>query len=155
MKRIFLSALLFVLFSGMAQTVFAQAKGFGLGIILGEPTGVSIKKWTGEHGAFDGAVAWSFTGSGYLHLHADYLRHSFKLIDVNQGQLPVYYGLGVKLVMANDPILGARIPLGINYIFGDAPLDLFAEIVPGLNLINNSDNMFFIEGGLGIRFWIK
>ena len=38
----------------------AQEKDFGVGAILGEPTGVSLKKWLGARTAIDGALAWSF-----------------------------------------------------------------------------------------------
>jgi hypothetical protein len=55
------SIMLFVsvalLICGTAQ---AQDSGFGLGIIIGEPTGISAKQWTGSRTAIDGAVAWSF-----------------------------------------------------------------------------------------------
>jgi hypothetical protein len=151
MKRIIITGVLFVFISGMAEVSFGQAKGFGIGVILGEPTGISVKKWVGDKSAFDGAAAWSFQGTGFLQLHADYLHHNFKLIGINQGQLPVYYGLGVKMVFANDPTVGIRIPLGINYIFGDAPLDLFGELVPTLNLIPATE--FNFGGGIGIRYW--
>jgi hypothetical protein len=151
MKRFLLASALFIIFSGSAEVSFGQAKGFGVGAILGEPTGISLKTWTGDKSAFDGAAAWSFHGSGFLQLHADYLRHNFKLIGINQGQLPVYYGIWAKVVFANDPVVGIRVPLGINYIFGDAPLDLFAEIVPTLNLIPATE--FDFGGGIGIRYW--
>ena len=157
MKKILISTLFLIFISGAFQLTFGQAKGFGLGVVLGEPTGISFKSWTSPHGAFDGGVAWSvsnyYNKSGYLHLHADYLVHNFKLVDVNQGQLPFYLGLGAKVVFANDPVFGARIPLGMNYIFGDVPLDLFAEIVPGLNFIPSTD--FSLEGGIGIRYWFR
>ncbi len=157
MKKTILTATFLILLSGAFQFSFGQAKGFGLGLILGEPTGISLKTWTSSRGAIDGAVAWGYqyynSNSGYLRIHADYLVHSFKLIDINQGQLPVYFGIGAKVVFANNPVFGARIPLGINYIFGDVPLDLFAEIVPGLDLVPSTD--FALDGGVGIRYWFK
>jgi len=152
MKRIFISIILFLSVATLSNKLFAQEKGFGLGVILGEPTGISFKSWTSSHGAVDGGVAWSINRS-LLHIHVDYLVHNFKIIDVNQGQLPLYIGLGAKVVFANDPIFGARIPLGINYIFGDVPLDLFAEIVPTLDLI--PETSFELEGGIGIRYWFR
>jgi hypothetical protein len=140
-------------FISLAFMVHAQDSGFGIGLYLGEPTGIGMKGWVAPNGAVAGAVAWSFTGNGHLHLHADYHRHSFKLINVDQGKLPVYYGLGAKIVFQDDPIFGARIPLGIHYIFGDAPLDIFAELVPGLELIPSTE--FDLAGGVGIRYFFK
>jgi hypothetical protein len=140
--------LLFIIFT---TSLRAQDSGFGIGLYLGEPTGIGIKGWVSPNGAIGGAMAWSFAGNGHLHIHADYERHSFNLITVEKGKLPVYYGIGAKIVFQNDPVFGARIPLGINYIFDDAPLDIFAEIVPGLELIPETE--FDLAGGVGIRYF--
>ena len=59
-----------------ATTVsYSQEKRFGLGLIFGEPTGVSGKMWTSEQNALDAGFAYSFRRRGYLHLHTDYLWH--------------------------------------------------------------------------------
>ena len=129
----------------------AQDSGMGLGVIIGEPTGLSFKTWTSENTAIDAAAAWSFVGDGHLHIHADFLRHSFGIFDLNNGQLPLYYGLGAKVVLANETVIGARIPIGLDYMFADAPLDIFFEVVPGLDLTPATD--FAINGGLGIRYF--
>ena len=137
----------FLLFS---ISLFSQDSGFGLGVIVGEPTGLSAKMWTSERTAIDAGLAWSFIGAGYLHLHADVLAHSFAL-DVDRGQLPLYIGLGGKILMANNPEVGVRVPLGIAYLFDAAPLDIFLEIVPVLDLIPAT--IFNLQGGAGIRFY--
>ena len=56
-KLILLPLLMVVMFSG---TTFAQNRGFGLGVILGEPTGINFKHWTGGKTALVGAAAWAF-----------------------------------------------------------------------------------------------
>jgi len=140
-----------VLFITLTTVLKAQDSGFGIGLYLGEPTGIGMKGWVSPNGAIAGAMAWSFAGNGHLHIHVDYERHSFKLINVEKGKLPVYYGIGAKIVFQDDPVFGARIPLGINYIFDDAPLDLFAEIVPGMELIPETE--FDLAGGVGIRYF--
>jgi hypothetical protein len=143
----------FVLAITLATVLKAQDKGFGIGLYLGEPTGIGMKGWVSANGAIAGAMAWSFAGNGRLHIHVDYHRHSFNLIEVEKGKLPVYYGIGAKIVFQDDPIFGARIPLGINYLFDDAPLDIFAEIVPGLELIPETE--FDFAGGVGIRYFFS
>ncbi len=73
----------------------AAAQGnFGLGIIVGEPTGCPANSGCPRERQFDGAAAWSFSDEAALHLHADYLFHDFGLIDVEKGKLPVYFGIG-------------------------------------------------------------
>jgi len=131
--------------------VFAQNKGFGLGLIFGEPTGLSAKMWTSERTALDAAVAWSFSGEGWMHIHADFLMHNFDLISVSKGALPVYFGGGAYLSFASDFGLGIRVPVGLAYHFEGAPVDIFAEVVPGLALL--PDLGFYIGGGVGVRYF--
>ncbi len=129
----------------------AQNKPFGLGIVVGEPTGISGKYWTSRTTALDGAVAWSFNHEGSFYIHADFLKHHFDIIDVTEGQMPLYYGVGGKVVLAEDGILGVHVPLGIAYMFETAPLDIFLEIRPGLNLLPATQ--FDMSGGIGVRYY--
>lgn len=130
---------------------FAQDSGLGLGLIFGEPTGLSAKMWTSERTAIDAAVAWSFVGSGWLHIHTDFLIHNFDLIDVSEGSLPVYFGVGAYLGLASDLGLGARVPVGLAYHFEGAPVEVFFELAPGLALL--PEIKFYIGGGIGARYY--
>lgn len=149
MKRSIVILMLIAMF--FPFTALAQDADFGLGILLGEPTAISFKKWTGSRTAIDGGVGWSFGGKNKLHLHADYLVHNFNLIKVERGRLPVYYGLGVRLKLEDKSRFGFRIPVGISYIFEKASLDIFFELVPMLDLA--PDTAFKIAGGIGIRYY--
>lgn len=124
---------------------------FGLGIIVGEPTGVSGKLWVSENTAFDGAAAWAFSDEGALHLHADYLFHDFDLIDVDKGKLPVYFGIGARVKFENKSKFGVRVPVGIAYLVQDAPIDLFFELVPLLDLVPDTD--FAFNAAIGVRYF--
>lgn len=147
MKKLVLASIVGLFSLGL----FAQDSGFGLGVIFGEPTGLSAKMWTSEKTAIDAAVAWSFVGSGWLHVHADFLIHNYELIDVNQGALPVYFGVGGFVSFSSDLGLGARVPFGLAYQFEGAPVDIFAEVVPGLSLL--PEIRFYIGGGIGVRYF--
>ena len=70
----------------------ASADSFGIGIIVGEPTGVSFKVGRTGRNAIDAAVAWSLSGDNDLHLQADWLYNNFDLIPVGQGQLAILCG---------------------------------------------------------------
>ena len=129
---------------------YAQDSGFGIGIIVGEPTGISAKLWTGSKQAFTGAVAWSLDDDSF-HLHVDHLWH-IESVEVEKGRLPFYVGVGGKLeVNNNDTNIGVRIPLGVNYLFAVAPLDVFLEIVPAMRLVKDTE--FEIDAGIGIRYF--
>ena len=123
----------------------------GIGVILGEPTGLSAKLWNNT--AFDLGVAWSFSGNGHFHIHGDYLFHRFGIFDVSKGALPLYFGVGARMLFRDeaDDNIGVRFPIGIEYYFDDLPLAVFVEIVPILDLAPSSD--FDINGGLGGRFY--
>ena len=151
MKRtiLFIITLIF----GLTNFSFTQNKGFGLGVIIGEPSGVSAKSWMTSTTAVDAAIAWSFVDNGALHIHADYLIHNFQLISIDvKGKLPIYYGIGARIKFGNDDTrLAVRIPVGIDYMFGDAPVDIFLEVVPMLELIPKTKFQF--NAALGARYF--
>jgi hypothetical protein len=129
----------------------AQVEGFGVGIIVGEPTGVSGKYWLDRSNALDGAVAWSFLDDGSFYLHANYIHHHFEVIDLSSGDMPLYYGGGLKMKFASDFVFGIHVPLGLAYHFEEAPLDVFIEIRPGINFTPNVK--FDMSGGIGVRYY--
>ncbi|WP_440999959.1 hypothetical protein [Fodinibius sp. SL11] len=128
-------------------------KDLGIGFMIGEPTGLTAKSWTGGGNAIDVGVAWSFGRYDAITLQADYLWHNYSVFsDVEQGSLPLYYGIGGRLVLGDkDSYIGARVPIGLNYLFEDAPVGLFIEAAPILNLAPSTE--FDIDGTLGARFY--
>ena len=131
---------------------------FGLGIIIGEPTGLSVKYWLDEDRAVDGALAWSLSDDNAFQLHGDYLIHDFELLEARE--MPVYYGIGARLKFKDDDgkghddddtVFGIRVPVGITYLFDDTPVDLFFELVPILDLA--PDVELDINAAVGARFY--
>ena len=129
----------------------AQGKGFGLGFIVGEPTGLSFKNWISQTNAIDGGAAWSFGDNGFFHLHADYLFHNYGIIPVTKGRLPLYLGVGGRLGFGGKTRFGVRGVVGLNYQFADLPLDAFLEVAPVLDLVPATK--FTFNGGIGMRFF--
>lgn len=133
----------------------AEDKGFGLGVILGEPTGLNGKFWLTETIAIDGAAAWSFADDEGVQLHADVLYHKFDLLKVKEGKLPIYFGVGARIKFVvdddDDNRFGIRVPVGIDYIFAKAPLDIFFELVPIIDLAPSTK--FAFNGAVGIRYY--
>jgi len=134
----------------LCSAVAAQDSGFGLGVIVGEPTGLSGKLWIGSSTAIDGAVAWSFGNKSTLYLHADYLFHNFDLFKVEKVKVPVYFGIGSRIKFEDNSKVGVRIPVGIDYILTGTPLDIFLELVPLLDLAPSTE--FGFNGAIGIRY---
>lgn len=154
MRKTISILILVLIFWSLPGKGFSYEKNdFGLGIILGSPTGFSTKLWLSRSSAFDGALAWSFSGKGRFQIHGDYLWHNFKLIKVEDGSLPLYYGLGFRVNFGDEVEAGVRFPIGLEYIFPRAPFDVFIEVVPILRVIDKTD--FEIDGAIGARFFFK
>jgi len=126
--------------------------GIGLGIIVGEPTGASMKYWLDDTIAIDAAVAFSLSDNNPFQFHADYLMHS-AMSEKNSTTLQSYYGIGARIADENDDDthLGIRIPIGVTYMFRDVPVDLFAEIAPVLDITPDVD--LDLNGAVGIRYY--
>ena len=152
MKKLFVIIFLFVVLFSIPS--FSQSKGFGLGIILGEPTGISAKYWTTSTTAFDFGLGYSFEKNSRMHLHADYLFHVNNLFQTNEN-IQFYYGPGarLRLVDVGDSRLGFRFDVGLVWIPRNAPIDVFLEVAPLLDIIPETD--FSFNGGLGVRFFFN
>jgi hypothetical protein len=130
--------------------------GLGVGIIVGEPTGVSIKKWTDDTHAVDAALAFSLTDGNSFQFHADYLIHDTTALTTPElkGSTPWYYGIGGRIKAdSGNTRVGIRVPVGISYLFADAPLDFFAEVAPVLDVAPDVSLRF--NGALGLRYYFK
>jgi hypothetical protein len=131
----------------------AQDRGFGAGVILGEPTGLSGKLWLNRQSAVDMGLAYSFRNKGNFHLHADYLFH-FPDAIASTERIPLYVGIGGRLAVGRgDGIFGVRIPLGISYWLRSAPLEFFLEVAPILDLAPATE--LRANGGIGARFFFN
>ena len=163
MKYLKLSLIVICLLTAV-QISAAQDRTFGLGIILGEPTGLSAKLWTSQTNAFDFGLGWSegsdrignyngyYDGGSRVHFHMDYLWHAFNAISSTE-RFPVYYGFGGRLNSGAgyNSSLAARGVIGIAWMPHKTPIDVFVELVPTLQLTNSTG--FTIEGGLGARYY--
>lgn len=153
MKKLFIVlSLLFIIYT---SSTTAQDKGFGLGIMVGEPTGFSAKYWTGSENAFDFGMAYSFVQKfTAISIHADYLYHAFNVIKSDY-RLPVYYGFGARIRFVNnsDNALGARGVVGIAWLNDKFPIDIFFEVVPVFNLIPSTS--LNLDIALGARYYFQ
>ncbi|WP_245683922.1 hypothetical protein [Rhodohalobacter halophilus] len=143
MKRVFLFIFLMTVFYSLNKDIRAQSTE--LGVIIGEPTGVSAKFWTSGRSAIDLGVAWSLGDSGNMHLHSDYLWHFW-----SDSGVAFYTGLGGRLLFDNDTQFAARIPIGLQLNVARR-LSLFFELAPTLPVMPETQSNFDINGGAGVR----
>ena len=138
----------------LANNVFAiERNRFGIGVIAGEPTGITAKYMLDDKSAIDAGIGWETSGDNEFHIYGDYLYHMYDLIKVPHGKLPLYFGVGARFIDRDkkDDKFGVRIPVGIEYLFEKVSLGAFLELVPVLDLTPDTD--FDLEGGIGIRFF--
>ncbi|PKL87051.1 MAG: hypothetical protein CVV23_17355 [Ignavibacteriae bacterium HGW-Ignavibacteriae-2] len=163
MKKIFLFGMALGLVLILAKPIKAQDHGFGLGLILGEPTGLSAKLWTSRINAFDFGLGVGVGGDrikykGYyndgnrVHFHMDYLWHSFNAISSSE-RFPLYYGLGARFNSGGgyEESIGIRGVFGIAWFPHATPIDIFVELVPVLQITSSTG--LGIDAGLGIRYF--
>lgn len=150
-----------VLITILCTAVFAaHPQGIGLGLMGGDPSGFSAKIWTGPHTAFDAGLGYSYWWYGQaLQVHGDALWHSRSLIQAENGYLPLYFGLGARIKLADrarelpDMRVGLRIPFGVEYVFTEIPVGLFLELVPVIDLVPGMN--FGGNSSVGIRYYFS
>lgn len=137
----------------LASSVYGgQGSDFGVGILIGEPTGICMKYFTTETRAWTAAAAWSLSGNDKgAHFYADHLFHLSELASWEGGRSPFYAGIGGRVVFRNKTTAGVRIPVGMAWVFDEAPFDIFLEVAPVMDLLPDTD--FSVAGGFGARFW--
>ncbi len=149
MKRIFLA--LTILMTG--STVWAQQAGqFGAGVILGDPTGLTVKYWLDGTKAIDAGVGFS----GDATLYTDFLWHSWDILpQPKQGKLGLYVGGGPQIDTEDSTEFGIRAIGGIDYWIANHPIELFLEGGPAFMLTteNDEDREIDFNAGLGVRFY--
>jgi hypothetical protein len=153
----------------------AEAKGgpFGLGIIGGNPTGLTGKYFFGKATALDfhlGIGGWG-RGDRDFGIYVDYLFNFDLGVGGSVLELAIYVGPGGEILFDDrydgkycskfgcrdynddddDIWIAARCPIGLSMMFQKVPLELFLEIVPELYIIQ--DIFFDIDLALGLRFY--
>lgn len=149
MRKLILASAILVLFV-IPFSASAQTKKVGVGIILGQPTGLSAKFWMNQKSAIDVAAAWQFLPAGTVYVQADYLYQIYHVFPVKKGSLPLYIGVGASATVQANPTIGLRVPIGIEYLFPDAPFDAFLEIGIGMSVYPATRVQ--PNGGVGLRY---
>ena len=148
---------------------FEANKTFGIGIMLGAPTGFNGKYFYADDKAFDfgiGAIG-RYRGRDGLHIHFDHLWHPVSLASEPAFELPLYVGIGARFFDFDDrddfhgTAFGVRAPVGIAIDLNNTPLDFFFELALVLDFVNGydcagCDNVYVdVNGAIGLRYWFE
>lgn len=140
---------------------------FGIGGMLGAPTGLSMKYFFHKQHAIDIGIGFGWFGHASLFIHVDYKFHIY-LTKNQHFELPLYFGVGPKLFIwfhdhchyywggkahCRDGYIGfgVRVPIGVAFHFNKVPLDVFLEIVPGVGFFPWFG--MFLDGAVGVRYY--
>ena len=128
----------------------------GVGVQLGEPTGLTGKIFISEHHALDAALSYSVLDSRF-YVHGNYLIHFPQHGETTAlGHWFPYVGVGTRIRLKGDDDekdgnnIAVRLPLGVSAFFGASPVELFIEIGPNMGLFPETKLGF--DGGLGFRY---
>ena len=153
---------------------FQANKTFGLGLEVGEPTGLNGKYFLSEAGALDFGVGWIYRHYYYddgIHLYLDYLWHPTSLASSPTLELPLYIGIGMRFwdfeycdgpFCYDGSAIGIRVPIGISLDFNSAPLDIFIQVVPVIDFLTDDyydryDDRTHVgvDVSAGLRYWFN
>lgn len=163
-----LAALVFAFL--LPPSLYAQTEGVGVGASIGvtngapaydrNPIGFNAKGWISDRQAVTGMTSFFIGGTvasaqSYWVLQGDYLFHDFNQLDVGEGYLALYLGAGGQVTIFEDTPnqLALRAPLGVNYLLGSAPIDVFVEVAPSLRVTDPASLRF--DGAIGFRYFLS
>jgi hypothetical protein len=162
-----------------SRSNFEANKTFGLGIMLGAPTGLSGKYFTGPSNAIDFGIGYlgGYRDDDGFHVHADYLWHPVSLVSDEAFELPLYVGIGGRFwnwshchagcdIRHGGGAIGVRGPLGIAFDFNNVPIDIFVELALVLDFFFTDDDDFDdnddydgididLNGAIGFRYYFN
>ena len=144
-----------------------EPDGFGLGMVVGEPTGLSVAWRTQERSLWQGTVAWRIEEQ-LVRLGVDYLFNLtfFASDDTPSIRYPLYVGLGGVARFGRAPAggtiaqaqgdsttspFGVRLPIGLTVLPSEHRVDAFVEACPVLGLYPNTQISW--EWAIGARFY--
>lgn len=142
----------------------AQDRGLGLGVAIGQPNGIVGKVWLNDVNAVDFGLGMAIgpttvNASGdkenvgsRIHLHGDFLYHMPDKIQSTE-KFPLYIGAGAYVESGGlgDDAFGIRGVGGLAYWVQQAPLDLFLEVAPTLQLTPSAG--FGFQTSIGVRYY--
>ncbi|MGH2569065.1 MAG: hypothetical protein ACRDGA_12065, partial [Bacteroidota bacterium] len=128
--------------------VYSQTR-FGLGIVVGVPSGVSGTVVTSTTTAVDFQLAWNLNNSFFAQGHYDLI-----LVDLTENRterVDLYGGPGafVRLSSGKGDQFGFSGNFGIRWLL-HKHIELFGELAPKVGLISETE--IDLTGGMGFRY---
>ena len=133
----------------LAQESVASSKALGLGVQLGEPSGITAKLYTQPETAYELIAAWDLHDFFFLNGHVLFER------PIPRSPLRYYLGPGLLTGLGKDksgriPMIGVSGEAGVNFLVGQ--YEAFVHVTPRFHLIPATKAHF--GGGIGLRYYL-
>ncbi len=174
MKQVFISGYLLFVLGFMPALAHAQApdqNGFSMGVVLGDPTGITLRGGLGSNNAIQVHLGFSpFPGDAVTTM-VDWTHDAYNFLRDNpNAALLFYFGFGGKAEWFTGNYyaysdrhrwsdnsnlgLGVRGLAGLRSSFFKTPVDIFLELAPiGLIFVTPDDGVYYdIDLALGCRY---
>jgi hypothetical protein len=144
---------------------------FGVGPILGEPTGGTLKLWFGPRIALQSHQAVTWWGLHRLAVYLDVVWHPSVVTENKYFTLLWYFGVGGGVGIRApwdrpayhprdpdrdrdwepDPAVWIRVPFGFPFLFEDVPVEAFVEFGPAMGFDYRRDDVdLFFAGFIAV-----
>ncbi|MBV8757956.1 MAG: hypothetical protein JO257_11790 [Deltaproteobacteria bacterium] len=147
-----------VLIGVLAVAVPARAD-VGLGLFVGEPTGLDLKIGISPRSGLDLVFGWdTYRDNRDQYGHVTYLA----TLLVGHGEsvnVPLRLGVGAAFYgdrsFSNGTNVAVRVPLELGLRFRTAPVEIYGEIALKLTFVdaNNDKDDVDLDGGIGFRIY--
>ncbi len=151
MKKYFFSSMIIFLLA--LSPLFSQTRSFGLGFMVGDPSGLNGKYFLSPNNAVEvGLGAGVFGNENSFAMHIDYLYHNNTIIQSSEN-FTVFYGFGIRVRSKEEAEfgLGMRGIIGVSWVSQTMPIDIFVQIAPVFKLLPSTK--FGIDGAIGARYY--
>lgn len=153
-------ASLTLLVAVLAATPAVARADLGVGLFVGQPTGLDLKIGLERRTALDVVIGWDRLNDGRVdYAHATFLAN----LGVARGRsvlVPFRIGVGVAVfdgagAFGDEVNVAVRAPIELGLRFRRTPVELYGELALTLTLIDGNDNHDDVDGdgGVGLRVY--
>lgn len=153
-------ASLAVIVGASVAAVPAARADLGVGVFVGQPTGLDLKIGLERRTALDVVIGWDRLNDGRVdYAHATFLAN----LGVARGRsvlVPLRIGVGVAAYdgagdFGDEVNLAVRAPIELGLRFRRTPIEIYVELALKLTLLDGNDNDDDVDGdgGIGLRVY--
>ncbi len=155
MKKFFLALVTMLILLFLTIQAQGQDRDWGIGLRLGDPTGVTAKKYFPSNKALELALGADHNGDGITFLVHYLIHHPIS----DAPGLDWYVGFGGQIEDNDrkdrddddDVELGADGVIGLEYTFAQSRLSAFLDVILFLELIDDPLDLE-LDAGIGLRY---